>query len=73
MWAPKKLVEDADGRPQMLYFPVDREELLRRPAARNLRQDANALTVTESVLEDFVARFEPPHGEGEEIPDPGSF
>ncbi|MFE5092482.1 AAA family ATPase [Streptomyces sp. NPDC056638] len=68
----QKLVEDAGGRPRMLYFPVDREELLRRLAARNLRQDAGALTVAESSFEDFVARFEPPHGEGDEIPVPGA-
>jgi len=31
------------------------------------------LTVTSSALDDFVARFEPPHGEGEEIVEAGSF
>ncbi|RST25312.1 ATP-binding protein [Streptomyces sp. WAC04770] len=69
----RKLVEDAGGRPRLLYFPVDREELLRRLTARNRRTDANALAVTESALSDFVARFEPPHGEGEEIVAPESF
>ncbi|MEV7003663.1 ATP-binding protein [Streptomyces sp. NPDC093982] len=69
----KKLVEEAGGRPQLLYFPVERAELLRRLEERNLREDANALTVTESALNDFYARFEPPEGEGEEIIEPGWF
>ncbi|MFI0107889.1 ATP-binding protein [Streptomyces globisporus] len=69
----RKLAEDAGGRPRLLYFPVDQEELLRRLAARNRRADANALAVTESALSDFVARFEPPHDEGEEIVAPDSF
>ncbi|MCL8014873.1 hypothetical protein [Streptomyces sp. AS02] len=47
--------------------------MLRRLAERNERKDANALTVSESALEDFYARFEPAHDEGEEIIEPGSF
>ncbi|MFE2314179.1 ATP-binding protein [Streptomyces sp. NPDC059441] len=69
----KKLVVEAGGTPRLLYFPVPREELLRRLSERNEREDANALTVTESALDDFYARFEPPHDEGEEIIEPGSF
>jgi predicted kinase len=69
----KKLVEEAGGRWRLLYFPVPRPELLRRLESRNQRADANALGVTESALDDFYARFEPPHGEGEEIIEPGSF
>ncbi|MEY9958895.1 AAA family ATPase [Streptacidiphilus sp. MAP5-52] len=63
----KKLVQEAGGTWRLLYFPVPRDELLRRLEARNLRQDANALMVSESALDDFYRRFEPPHGEGEEI------
>ncbi|CUU60602.1 Predicted kinase [Parafrankia irregularis] len=69
----KQVVEDAGGQWRLLYFPVPHPELLRRLAARNLRDDANALTVTESALDDFYARFEAPHREGEEIIEPGSF
>lgn len=69
----RKLVEEAGGRPHLLYFPVERAELLRRLEERNWREDANALTVTESALDDFYARFEPPEGEGEEIIEPGWF
>jgi predicted kinase len=68
----KKLAVAAGGRWRLLYFPVDRTELLRRLEERNGREDANALTVTESALDDFFARFEVPHDEGEEIVGPGS-
>ncbi|KPI06156.1 hypothetical protein OK006_6585 [Actinobacteria bacterium OK006] len=69
----KKLVESAGGQWRLLYFPVERAELLRRLDERNARGDANALAVTESALDDFYARFEPPQDEGEEIIEPGSF
>lgn len=68
----KKLAVEAGGRWRLLYFPVERAELLRRLEERNLREDANALTVTAEALDDFYARFEPPEGEGEEIIEPGS-
>ncbi|MEU0823201.1 AAA family ATPase [Streptomyces mirabilis] len=69
----KKLIAEAGGRPRLLYFPVDRSELLRRLDERNRREDGNALTVTLEALDDFYARFEPPHDEGEEVIEPGSF
>ncbi|MEU7339638.1 ATP-binding protein [Streptomyces sp. NPDC007074] len=68
-----KLVRESGGRARLLYFPVPREELMRRLEERNRREDANALKVTPEALEDFCARFEPPHGEGAEIIEPGSF
>lgn len=69
----KKLVEAAGARWRLLYFPVEREELLRRLTERNRRADANALTVSEEALDDFVARFDPPENEGEEVIAPDSF
>lgn len=68
----KRLVERAGGRWQLLYFRVERDELLRRLTERNRRQDPNALTVTTAALNEFIDRFEPPVDEGEEIiqPDP---
>ncbi|MFE4976278.1 AAA family ATPase [Kitasatospora sp. NPDC056651] len=68
--AMKRLVESAGGRWRLLYFPVERDELLRRLAERNRRGDANALIVTPEALDDFFARFEVPRGEGEEIVEP---
>ncbi|MCD0449447.1 ATP-binding protein [Actinocorallia sp. API 0066] len=64
----KGLVEAAGGRWRLVFFDVDRGELLRRLGERNRRADANALLVTEEALDDFFARFEPPSGEGEEPP-----
>lgn len=64
--AVKGVVEAAGGRWRLLYFPVPRAELLRRLAERNRRADANALAVTPEALDDFIARLEPPSGEGEE-------
>lgn len=65
--AMKELVGAAGGRWRLLYFPVKRDELLRRLVERNERGDANALVVTPEALDDFVARFEEPQDEGEEI------
>jgi predicted kinase len=65
--AYKTVVEDAGGSWRLIYLKVDRAELLRRLAERNVRQDANALTVTPEMLDRFAARFEEPCGEGEEI------
>jgi predicted kinase len=65
--AYKKLVEAHGGRWRLLYFKVDKPELLRRLAERNQRGDANALAVTPEALDDFYARFDEPAGEGEEL------
>lgn len=65
--AYKRLVEEAGGRWRLLYFKVDRAEILRRLGERNRRADANALTVTAEALEEFYDRFEEPCGEGEEL------
>lgn len=50
----------AGGLPVVVYLPADREELLRRLAERNQREDANALTVSPEALDDFFARFDAP-------------
>ena len=63
----KKLVEASGGSWRLVYFDVGRDELLRRLTDRNQRGDANALRVTPEALDDFIARFEVPSGEGEEL------
>ncbi|WP_239309681.1 MULTISPECIES: ATP-binding protein [unclassified Frankia] len=63
----KKLVEEHGGRWHLLYFKADRSVLRRRLHIRNQRTDGNALTVTDEALDDFLARFEEPTGEGEEV------
>jgi predicted kinase len=65
--AYKRLVEAHGGRWRLLYFKVDPGVLRQRLADRNRRGDANALMVTPSALEDFIARFDEPVGEGEEL------
>lgn len=55
----KKTVASAGGTWRLVYLPVQQDELLSRLAQRNQRQDANALTVTDSALKDFFARFQP--------------
>jgi predicted kinase len=65
--AYKRLVEAHGGRWRLLYLKVDPEVLRQRLADRNRRGDANALMVTPSALEDFIARFHEPVDEGEEL------
>jgi hypothetical protein len=65
--ADKRLVEAHGGRWRLLYLKVDPEVLRQRLADRNRRGDANALAVTPSALEDFIARFHEPVDEGEEL------
>ncbi|CUU61270.1 Predicted kinase [Parafrankia irregularis] len=63
----KELVEEHGGRWRLLYFKADTEVLRRRLRERNHRTDGNALTVTDEALDDFLARFEEPVDEGEEV------
>ncbi|MEU3977416.1 AAA family ATPase [Streptomyces bacillaris] len=56
----QQTAREAGGHPVLVYLPVDREELLRRLAERNRREDANALTVTPEALDDFFDRFDVP-------------
>lgn len=63
----KHLIERAGGRWRLLYFDHDLAEIRRRLEVRNRRGDANALVVTEQHLDEFLARWEPPRGEGEEV------
>jgi hypothetical protein len=44
-----------------------RHELLHRLTRRSNRSDANALSGADAALDDFIARFEPPSDEGEQI------
>lgn len=67
----KRLIEEHGGRWRLLYFKVEPELLRRRLVERNRRSDANALTVTDAMLADFVDRFEAPRGEGEVVVEQG--
>lgn len=63
----QQAAREAGGHPLVVYLPVDREELLRRLAERNQRDDANALTVTVEALDDFFDRFDPPADDEEVV------
>jgi predicted kinase len=63
----KRLVEEHGGRWRLLYFKVDRDVLLQRLIDRKRRSDANAMPLMPADLEDFIARFEEPVDEGEEL------
>lgn len=63
----RQAAREAGGHPLVVHLPADREELLRRLAERNQREDANALTVTPEALDDFFARFDPPADDEEVI------
>ncbi|GAA1313666.1 MULTISPECIES: AAA family ATPase [Brachybacterium] len=56
----RDIARGSGGIPVLIYLPVERDELLARLTLRNHRSDANSLTVTESALDDFIDRFEPP-------------
>lgn len=63
----QQAAREAGGHPVVVYLPASREELLKRLAKRNMRDDANALTVTPEALDDFFARFDPPADDGHVI------
>jgi predicted kinase len=64
----KRLVEDAGGQWRLVYLKVGRAELRRRLAERSERFDANAaFPITDPILSSYIAGFEEPRNEGEEI------
>lgn len=65
--AYKAIVEAAGGRWRLVYFDVPPEELRRRLRARRARDDADAFPVSDELLARFLAGFEVPRGEGEEV------
>ena len=64
----KRLIDEAGGRWRLVYFRVPRGELHRRVVERaRLRVDPNAFPVRPELLDSFLATFEVPDGEGEEV------
>lgn len=63
----KHMIKDAGGQWRLIYLPANLDVIRRRLRERNRRTDANALTVTERMLDEFQTRWAPPDGEGEEI------
>lgn len=67
----RRVAQEAGARVRLLYFPVPKPELVRRLSVRNAEQHANALFVSAEALDDFLARFDEPDGEGESVIHPG--
>lgn len=65
--AYKALVGGAGGRWRPVHLCVQPAELHRRLAERAARRDADAALVTDELLATYLAGFETPDGEGEEV------
>lgn len=64
----KALVQDAGGTRRLIYLKADPDEVRRRLKERATRFDANAaFPITEQMLEQYLAGFEEPVDEGEEV------
>lgn len=63
----KKLIKDNGGTWRLIYFKTSPKVLKERLSLRNKRTDANAVNITEAMLDAFIAKFEEPAQEGEEI------
>lgn len=69
----KRLVEAAGARWRLLYLRAHEDVLRQRLQARRHRFDANAaFPVTDEILNSYLAAFEEPRGEGEEVIDVNS-
>ena len=63
----KTLVESHGCRWELIHLKADRTTLERRLKARNDEDGANAVTVGEELLDRYLAAFEEPVGEGEQV------
>jgi predicted kinase len=64
----KKLITGAGGRWRLVYLKASREQLIRRLSRRADRFDADAaFPITDELLDRYLAAFEEPQGEGEEV------
>ena len=63
----KALVESHGYRWELIHLKADRATLERRLAVRNRQDGANAVTVDADLLNRYLAGFEEPDGEGEQV------
>ncbi|MFC1416191.1 AAA family ATPase [Streptacidiphilus cavernicola] len=63
----KALVESHGCRWELVHLKADRATLERRVKARNDEDGANSVTVEEQLLNRYLAAFEEPSGEGEQV------
>ncbi|WP_405669499.1 ATP-binding protein [Streptomyces sp. NBC_01527] len=63
----KALIEKHGCRWELVHLKADRATLERRLEVRNGEEDANSVTVDETLLNRYLANFEEPSGEGEQV------
>ncbi|WP_208866018.1 AAA family ATPase [Kitasatospora cheerisanensis] len=63
----QQLVEQHGGRWELVHLKADRATLERRLEARNREEGADSVTVDRALFDRYVAMFEEPVGEGEQL------
>jgi predicted kinase len=63
----KALVESLGGEWRLLYFKAGRDVLAERLVSRNVDNPGSNHIIEKALLEKFIAEFEEPRNEGEEI------
>ncbi|WP_042399241.1 AAA family ATPase [Streptacidiphilus carbonis] len=63
----KELIESRGCRWELVHLKADPDTLRRRLALRNEQSGANSVTVSTELLEQYLAGFEEPSGEGEHV------
>ncbi|MGW1894021.1 AAA family ATPase [Streptomyces sp. NPDC002004] len=63
----KALIENHGCRWELVHLKADRTTLEHRLEARNGEERANSVTVDETLFNRYLANFEEPKGEGEQI------
>lgn len=63
----RDLIESSGGVCSLIYFKVGKDELLKRLESRAKAEGQNAVEITSTMLEERIASFENPKGEGEKL------
>ncbi|MEU1415185.1 ATP-binding protein [Streptomyces sp. NPDC005731] len=63
----KALIENHGCRWELVHLKADRTTLERRLVVRNGEEGANSVTVDETLFNRYLATFEEPNGEGEQV------
>jgi len=63
----KALIESHGCRWELVHLKADRTTLERRLEVRNSEEGANSVTVDETLFSRYLANFEEPNGEGEQV------
>lgn len=63
----KALIENRGCRWELVHLKADRTMLERRLEVRNGEEGANSVTVDKTLFNRYLANFEEPNGEGEQV------